>query len=60
MIRNILLILLIIVSLMYIFYQNKNIYIKEGYESLDACLKQGYPKGFCFQVPIQACLTNCD
>jgi len=33
---------------------------KEGYESLESCLKQGYPKSFCFQVPIQACLTNCD
>ena len=33
---------------------------KEGYESLESCLEQGYPKSFCFQVPIQACLTNCD
>lgn len=31
----------------------------EGYESLDSCLAQGYPKSFCFQTPIQACLTNC-
>ncbi len=33
---------------------------KEGYESLTSCLEQGYPKSFCFTVPIQACLTNCD
>ena len=34
--------------------------IKEGYESLDTCIAQGYPKWFCMNVPIQACLTNCD
>jgi hypothetical protein len=34
--------------------------VKEGYESLDSCLKQGYPKWFCFEVPVQSCLTeNC-
>ena len=36
-------------------YNNK----KEGYESLTSCLDQGYPKDFCDEVPIQACLTNC-
>jgi hypothetical protein len=33
---------------------------KEGYESLSSCLAQGYPKAFCFNVPIQACLKDCD
>ena len=33
---------------------------KEGYESLTACLEQGYPTAFCNEVPIQSCLTNCN
>ena len=33
--------------------------LKEGYESYELCRKQGYAHDFCFQVPIQACLTNC-
>ena len=33
--------------------------IKEGFESLDSCLLQGYPTQFCKRVPIQSCLTNC-
>ena len=33
--------------------------IKEGFESLDTCLMQGYPTQFCRRVPLQACLTNC-
>ncbi len=41
---------------MYQYLANK----KEGYESLTSCLDQGYPKDFCFSVPIQACLTNCE
>ena len=40
---------------MYQYLYNK----KEGYESLTSCLDQGYPKDFCSEVPIQACLTNC-
>ena len=32
---------------------------KEGYESLTSCLEQGYPNSFCYEVPVQACLTNC-
>ena len=32
---------------------------KEGYESLTSCLEQGYPTSFCYEVPIQSCLTNC-
>ena len=41
-------------------YLEKRSKVKEGYESLSSCLEQGYPKDFCFSVPIQACLTNCD
>ena len=33
--------------------------LKEGYESYELCKKHGYSHDFCFQVPIQACLTNC-
>lgn len=33
--------------------------IKEGFESLESCLWQGYPTRFCKEVPIQSCLTNC-
>jgi hypothetical protein len=40
---------------MYVLHQP----LKEGYESYELCKKQGYPHDFCFQVPIQACLTNC-
>ena len=43
-------------GIMYQYLANK----KEGYESLTSCLDQGYPKEFCFSVPIQACLTNCE
>jgi hypothetical protein len=44
-----------------IFYYLYNIRptLTEGYESYESCLKQGYSRDFCFQVPIQACLTNC-
>lgn len=55
-------ILLIFLSLFIIFngvvYQ-KLYKKKEGYESLTSCLEQGYPKSFCYEVPIQSCLTNC-
>lgn len=34
--------------------------IKEGFESLDTCLAQGYPTNFCKRVPLQACLINCE
>ena len=33
--------------------------IKEGFESLENCLEQGYPTRFCKRVPLEACLTNC-
>jgi hypothetical protein len=33
--------------------------VKEGFESLDSCLWQGYPTQFCKRAPLQACLTNC-
>ena len=42
-----------------IMYQYLHVHVKEGYESLTSCLKQGYPTSFCYNVPIQACLTNC-
>jgi len=51
--------LILIAIILYFLTYNRSV-VKEGYESLDTCLKQGYPKWFCFQVPIQACLTNCD
>ena len=33
--------------------------IKEGFESLENCLAQGYPTNFCKRVPLEACLYNC-
>lgn len=55
-------ILLILLALFIIFngvvYQ-KLYTEKEGYESLTSCLEQGYPTSFCYEVPVQACLTNC-
>ena len=45
--------------IMYQYMEKKHTTIKEGYESLTSCLDQGYPKDFCFSVPIQSCLTNC-
>jgi hypothetical protein len=33
---------------------------KEGFESYTSCLNQGYPNWFCIDVPVQACLVNCD
>jgi hypothetical protein len=38
--------------------QEKGI-IKEGFESLENCLEQGYPTRFCKRVPLEACVTNC-
>jgi len=32
---------------------------KEGFESLDNCLEQGYPDDFCKRIPIEACVSNC-
>lgn len=52
--------MLLLLSLVYFLFAKKRVIMQEGYESLDTCLKQGYPKSFCFQVPIQACLTNCN
>ena len=55
-------ILLIILAIFIIFngvvYQ-KLYTKKEGYESLASCLEQGYPTSFCYEVPVQSCLTNC-
>lgn len=45
---------------MYQYLDKKNNIKKEGYESLTSCLDQGYSRDFCYEVPIQACLTNCD
>ena len=64
MLKIILLCFIIFNAIMYNFIHskymnNKYMNVTEGYESLETCLKQGYPKSFCFQVPIQACLTNC-
>ncbi len=33
--------------------------IKEGFESLENCLAQGYPTKFCKRVPLEACIYNC-
>lgn len=30
-----------------------------GFESIDNCLNQGYPKDFCMRSPLEACITNC-
>jgi len=52
----ILVVFIIFNGIMYQYFEHN----KEGYESLSSCLEQGYPKDFCFNVPVQACLTNCD
>jgi len=49
-------ILILLYTIYCIFYSKKPI---EGFESLDNCLKQGYPPEFCRRVPLQACLYNC-
>ena len=64
MLKSIKLIILLFVLVLLLFIVYNIVYnmsnVKEGYESLDSCLKQGYPKWFCFEVPIQSCLTeNC-
>lgn len=28
--------------------------LKEGFESYENCIEQGYPNNFCFKVPIEA------
>jgi hypothetical protein len=30
-----------------------------GFESIDNCLNQGYPRDFCMRSPLEACITNC-
>jgi hypothetical protein len=30
-----------------------------GFESIDNCLEQGYPKDFCMRAPLETCITNC-
>lgn len=50
-----LIIVLLYVMVQYIFKLN----VKENYESLTSCLKQGYPNDFCLRVPVQSCITNC-
>jgi hypothetical protein len=58
-------VLSVIARICYISYKikkqlkEKGIIGKEGFESLDSCLLQGYPPNFCKRVPLQACLTNC-
>ena len=32
----------------------------EGYESYSKCIKQGYPNKFCLNVPVEACIDNCN
>ena len=64
MLKSIKFIILLFVLVLLLFIVYNIVYnmsnVKEGYESLDSCLKQGYPKWFCFEVPIQSCLTeNC-
>ena len=59
----------IILRVYYIYYKLKqqlkdkgiinNKKIKEGFESLESCLWQGYPTQFCKRAPLQACVTNC-
>ncbi len=49
-------ILILLYTVYCIFYSKKSI---EGFESLNNCLKQGYPPDFCRRVPLQACLYNC-
>jgi hypothetical protein len=56
MIKLVLLFLFIFFNgVMYQYLHNR----KEGYASLTSCIEQGYPTSFCYNVPIQACLTNC-
>ena len=68
--KYILLFLLISVTvrIYYLFFRKPTLpqpvkkHVKEGFqgfESLDNCLSQGYPKDFCNRVPLQACITNC-
>lgn len=33
---------------------------REGYESYSKCIKQGYPNKFCLNVPVEACIDNCN
>lgn len=33
---------------------------REGYESYNKCIKQGYPNKFCLNVPVEACIDNCN
>jgi hypothetical protein len=30
-----------------------------GFESIDNCLNQGYPRDFCMRSPLEACIANC-
>jgi len=49
--------LVIFNSVLYELFKNSNII--EGYESLESCIEQGYPRQFCMNVPIQSCIHNC-
>lgn len=46
-----------IMSKMYLIYNKQK---KEGFESYTTCIKQGYSKKFCLQVPVEACVNNCN
>ena len=47
----------IILTLIILFVSSQKS-IKEGYESLTTCMSQGYPREFCFNVPVQAILDK--
>lgn len=48
----------LLLRIYYIFFRKKKIDIEEGFESLESCLSQGYPRRFCKKVPIQSCITG--
>jgi hypothetical protein len=56
-------ILAVIARICYIIYlikkqwKEKGLSTKEGFESLESCLQQGYPNNFCKRVPIQSWIT---
>ena len=52
---SLIVLLLLIISLGLIFKSSNN--YREGYESYDTCIAQGYASDFCLQVPVQSVIS---